>query len=108
MTVGAYATEALRSRLVRVSTVNSYMDTIKQLDLVDFPLANLSAQVLHQRLLLVTNPNTHRKHVVALRSIFREMPWIKTFKIPRAVPRVYAPPPEETLRFVLMLSESPR
>ncbi|WP_231126430.1 tyrosine-type recombinase/integrase [Motilibacter aurantiacus] len=67
-------------------------------------MEDLTLQLLHTRLLAVTNQNTRRKYTVALRSLFRDQPWIGSLKIPKASPRVYDLPDEDSLRFALMLS----
>lgn len=103
-TVGSYATTALATRLVRKSTLDSYLQTLRLLGLWHLPMEALTLQSVHTRLLEVTNTNTRRKYTVALRSVFRDLPWAKELKIPKASPRVYDLPDEDTLRFALMLT----
>lgn len=100
-TVGEFALMTLRSRLLRPSTVQSYIQSLRLLGLWDLAVAELTPQVLHTSLLVVPNLNTRRKYVVALRSVFREEPWIRQFRIPKASPRIYHLPDEDTLRFTL-------
>ncbi|TNM61552.1 site-specific recombinase [Streptomyces sp. NP160] len=64
---------------------------------------DFTPQLLHRTLLSVTNPNSRRKHIIALRSLFSDIDWIKQFRIPKATARVYDLPSEETLRFTLAL-----
>lgn len=102
--IGTYAMTTLSSRLLRSTTIKSYQDTLTQLALWDVPLSNLSLQLIFNRLMEVPNLNTRRKHTVACKSMFKDYEWSKQLKIPRAVPRVYDLPDEDTLRFALMLS----
>lgn len=104
-TIGEFALTTLATRLVRQSTLSSYLQTLRHLALWDEPMEGLTVQTLYMRLQTVPNINTQRKHAVALRSIFRDaLPGIKAIKIPKAVPRVYDLPEEQTLRFILMMS----
>lgn len=102
-TVGEYTLQILASRQLRKTTVVSYLKTIQQLDLMETPLEDVTLQFLFEKLLAITSTNTRRKHIVALRSIFRDYPWASQLKIPKSVPRVYNLPDEEILRFTLML-----
>lgn len=100
-TIGDFALSTLASRLLRQSTLQSYLQSLRLMHLWDEPLDNLSLQLLYQRLLLVPNLNTRRKYTVAQRSIFQEQPWIRQLRIPKASPRIYHLPSEEALRFTL-------
>ncbi|WP_338399701.1 site-specific integrase, partial [Streptomyces turgidiscabies] len=103
--IGEFASSTLANRMVRQSTVRSYMQALRLLGLHETPMSALSLQLLFSTLETVTNINTRRKYTVALRAIFRdELPGIKGLKIPKAVPREYDLPTEETLRFILMMS----
>lgn len=93
----------LSTRFLRQSTVASYLDTLHQLSLDDVAVCDLTLSLLNDALARITSPNTRRKHVVALRSMFREEPWIRRFVIENAVPRVYDLPSEADLRLALML-----
>ncbi|MCX4577956.1 site-specific integrase [Streptomyces sp. NBC_01571] len=105
MTIGEFASHALSTRLVRQSTLDSYHQTIRLLGITDVPMTEVTVQFLYLKLQGVTNINTRRKYTVALRSIFRDdIPNIKELRIPKAVPRHYDLPSEETLRFILMMS----
>jgi integrase len=64
-------------------------------------MTDLTLHLLYQRLLLVPNLNTRRKHTVVLRSVFQDQPWIRQLRIPKASPRVYHLPTEDALRFTL-------
>jgi integrase len=104
ITVGEHALNTLGSRLVRQSTVASYLQTLRHLHLEDLQRSDVTLTLLWNRLLAIANMNTRRKHVVALRSIFRDEPWIRELRIPRSTPRVYDLPDEDSLRFAMMLS----
>lgn len=101
--IGDFATVTLCNRLLRQSTLDSYLQTIKLLGLWDEPVESLSLQRCYALLLDVPNINTRRKYTIALRAIFSDFAWSKQLKIPRASARVYDLPDEQTLRFVLML-----
>ncbi|MEU3599900.1 tyrosine-type recombinase/integrase [Streptomyces sp. NPDC006798] len=104
-TVRQFATITLSERLLRKSTADSYMQTIRHLGMDETPMEDVSLRFLHERLLTVTNVNTKRKHTVALRSIFRDyLPNIKELKIGKSVPRVYDFPTEEVMRSVIEAS----
>ncbi|MFD8618254.1 tyrosine-type recombinase/integrase [Streptomyces sp. NPDC059513] len=104
-TVRDFAAVTLSERLLRKSTAHSYMQTIRHLGMDDVPVEEVTVQYLYSRLLTVTNPNTQRKHTVALRAIFRDsLPGIKELKISKSIPRVYAFPPEEDIRRVIEAS----
>lgn len=100
-TIGDFASLTLASRLLRQSTLRSYLKSLEHMGLWDVPMADLSLQLLYQRLLLVPNLNTRRKYTVVLRSIFKDEPWIGQLRIPKASPRIYHLPDEDTLRFTL-------
>lgn len=95
--------EDLDQRMLRPSTVFSYLQTLRQLRLEDVPTSDLTPRLLYDALTLVTTPNTRRKHVIAVRSMFRDQPWIRDFAIERSVPRVYDLPSESDLRLALVL-----
>lgn len=102
-TVGEFTLMTLSSRLLRKTTRDSYIQTVRHLGLWEEPLESITLGRLFEVLLSVPNSNTRRKHTVALRSLFREEPWAKDLKIPKASPRIYHLPDEQTLRFTLML-----
>src|SRR4051812_23155593 len=101
--IGEFAISTLSSRMLRQSTLDSYLQAIRLLGLWNEPRDSLSVQMLYQRLIEVPNVNTRRKYTVALRSIFRELAMIHSLRIPKSVPRVYKLPDEEMLRFALAL-----
>lgn len=104
-TVREFATITLSERLLRKSTADSYMQTIRHLGMDDVPVEEVSLQYLFGRLLTITNVNTKRKHTVALRSLFRDViPNIKDLKITKSVPRVYDFPSEEDMRRVIEMT----
>jgi hypothetical protein len=85
-TIGDFASLTLASRLLRQSTLRSYLKSLEHMGLWDVPMTDLSLQLLYQRLLLVPNLNTRRKYTVVLRSIFKDEPWIGQLRIPKASP----------------------
>lgn len=101
--IGDFAVATLSSRLIRHSTLESYLQAIRLLGLWDEPLDSMSVQMLYQKLIDVPNVNTRRKYTVALRSIFRDFAEARALRIPKSVPRIYELPSEDTLRFVLAL-----
>lgn len=96
-------TADLDRRMLRQSTVFSYLQTLRQLGLEDLPTSALTPRLLFDALTRVTTPNTRRKHVVALRSMFREQAWIREFGIDPSVPRIYDLPSETDIRLALVL-----
>jgi len=103
-TIGSFTSVTLRSRLLRQSTAASYLQSVRHLGLSEVPMERLSLGLLWEALETVPNRNTRRKHVIALRSIFRAEPWIKELRIPKSTARVYDLPDEDSIRFALMLS----
>lgn len=104
-TVKEFATATLRDRLIRESTLRSYMQSLWLLKLDDVPMGDVTLSLLYRSLLEITNMNTRRKHTVVLRSVFRDVvPNLKELKIPKASAKVYHLPTEGELRFVLMMS----
>jgi integrase len=101
ITIGEHALNTLGTRLLRQSTLQSYLQSLRHLHLWDEPLDSVSLQMLYQRLLLVPNLNTRRKHTVVLRSVFKDLPGIRELRIPKPSPRIYHLPDEATLRFTL-------
>lgn len=102
-TIGDFVSAELSTRLLRQSTLQSYIQTIRLLKIWDEPLESVSLQTLYERLLSISNINTRRKTAIALRSIFKDQPWIKQIRIPQSSPRIYHLPDEQTLRFALVL-----
>ncbi len=103
-TIGEFALVTLRNRLLRESTLHSYLQTVRHLGLVEVPMVELSLSLLWQALESVPNQNTRRKHIIALRSVFKDEPWIRSLRIPKSSARVYDLPDTDTLRLALMLS----
>lgn len=104
-TVRDFAAITLRERLLRKSTADSYMQTVRHLGIEEDVMEDISLLYLHKRLLTIVNVNTKRKHTVALRSLFRDVvPGIKELKISKSVPRVYDFPTEEDMRRVIEMT----
>ncbi|MBQ1045329.1 tyrosine-type recombinase/integrase [Micromonospora sp. C72] len=78
------ALERLEERAIKESTYRSYLKTIRLLNLEDFPYEKLTPRILNQRLSMVLNSNTRRKHCINLRaSLGIKLP------TPRATPKEY-------------------
>jgi integrase len=104
-TVKEFATATLRDRLIRESTSRSYMQTLWLLRLDHLPMSEISLAQLYRSLADITNMNSRRKHIVALRAVFRDVvPNLRELKIPKALAKVYQLPTEAELRFTLMMS----
>lgn len=82
---------------LRQSTVISYERLLGRLDLLASEVSDVSQADVLDALWSIDNPNTRRAAVIALRSVFG---W--AIKIPRAIPRRYDLPDEDTLRVALM------
>lgn len=83
-------------RQLRRSTVLSYMTLMKKLGVLE---VDPTEEDVLRAIWAIDNPNTRRAAVIAVRSIFG---W--DIKIPKAVPRRYVLPSEDTLRMALMMS----
>ena len=83
-------------RDLRRSTMLSYLRLLDGLGVLD---CDPSKEEVLERIWAVENPNTRRATVIAVRSVFG---W--PIKIPKAVPRRYDLPSEDTLRIALMTS----
>lgn len=83
-------------RDLRRSTMLSYRRLLDGLGLLD---CDPSKEEVLERIWAIENPNTRRATVIAVRSVFG---W--RIKIPKAVPRRYDLPSEDTLRLALMTS----
>lgn len=86
-------------RGLRQSTVLGYERLFRRLGMLDAPLDSITMEQAVEALWTIDNPNTRRSAVIALRSVFG---W--NIKIPKAIPRRYELPDEDSLRFALMLS----
>ncbi|MDQ0793546.1 tyrosine-type recombinase/integrase [Streptomyces sp. B1I3] len=97
-TVREFAAITLSARLLRKSTADSYMQTVRHLGMDEVLVEEVTVQFLYQKLLTIVNVNTKRKHTVALRTLFRDvLPDIKDLKICKSVPRVYDFPTKEEM-----------
>lgn len=103
-TAKQYAIERLAELTLRKSTVDSYLSTLRALGIDEQPVESLNAEEVRRRLFEVVNYNTRRKHAIALRSMFKGLPWIKDIKLTKGRARVYNLPDEPTLRLALMMS----
>lgn len=82
---------------LRQSTMYSYERLLTQLGVID--MDDPSQETVLSGLYAIDNPNTRRAAVIAIRSVFG---W--KVKIPKAIPRRYVLPDEDTLRLALMTS----
>ncbi|WP_051247126.1 tyrosine-type recombinase/integrase [Nocardioides halotolerans] len=97
MTVHEQLLAIALERGLRQSTVISYERLLKRLGLLSMNVSDVLQSDVTERLWTIDNPNTRRAAVIALRSVFG---W--SIKIPRAIPRRYDLPDEDTLRLALM------
>jgi integrase len=81
---------------IRRSTLLSYLRLLGKLGILD---SDPTKEEVLSALWTIDNPNTRRAAVIAVRSVFG---W--DIKIPKAVPRRYDLPSEDTLRLALMTS----
>ncbi|WP_460790558.1 hypothetical protein [Nocardioides maradonensis] len=88
--------ETALERGLRRSTMLSYRRLLDGLGILD---TDPSKEDVLERIWSIENPNIRRATVIAVRSVFG---W--SIKIPRAVPRRYDLPSEDTLRLALMTS----
>lgn len=86
-------------RGLRQSTVISYETLLTRIGVIDLPTTEVRQEQVLERLWALDSPNTRRSTVVALRSV---LGW--SLRIPKAVPRRYTLPDEDTLRVALMTS----
>jgi len=84
---------------LRRSTLLSYERLLRGLGVLDLDVSQVTKDDLLERLWGLENPNTRRATVIALRSVLGLQ-----IKIPKAVPRRYTLPDEDTLRLALMTS----
>jgi integrase len=86
-------------RGLRESTVRSYEVLLRRLDILDLEAHEVGRDEALAALWTIDNPNTRRATVVALRAVLGLQ-----IKIPKAIPRRYDLPDEDTLRLALMTS----
>lgn len=86
-------------RGLRQSTVLSYERLLRRVGVLDLDTAQVTSEGVSERLWAIDSPNTRRSVVVALRAVCGLQ-----IRIPRAVPRRYDLPDEDTLRLALMTS----
>jgi integrase len=91
--------EVALERDLKPSTRLQYIRCMKQLGILEEPLASVTSELLNERLWAIVNPNTRRGCAAAARSVTG----IKV-RIGKAVPRRYDLPSEADLRFALMTS----
>ena len=97
MTVHEHLHSIALERGLRQSTAISYERLLRRLGLLSLEVSDVVQSDVSERLWTIDNPNTRRAAVIALRSVFG---W--SIKIPRAIPRRYDLPDEDTLRLALM------
>ncbi len=97
MTVREQLYAVAMERGLRQSTLLSYERLLTQAGLIDE--VDPSQELVLERVWTLDNPNTRRACVIAVRSVLGYK-----LRIPRAVPRRYSLPDEDTLRLALMTS----
>ena len=98
-TVSQHLATIALERGLRQSTVLGYERLLRRMNLLDASLSDVDQSAALEGLWLIDNPNTRRSAVIMLRAVFG---W--KVKIPKAVPRRYELPSEDTLRLALMCS----
>lgn len=98
-TVGERLTSEALDRGLRRSTVLSYRRLLRQAGLHDLPISEATPEAVQEALWTIDNPNTRRAAIIACRTALG-----MRIKIPRALPRRYNLPDEDTLRLALMTS----
>jgi integrase len=86
-------------RNLRRSTMLSYQRLLNQVGLLDQEVGSVTREGALEALWRLENPNTRRSTCIALRAVLG-----LSLPIPRAVPRRYVLPSEDTLRLALMQS----
>jgi integrase len=94
--------KVLVTKDIRPSTWRSYLASLRPF--YELNMDTLTVSDLNEVLLTMTNQNTRRKTVIALKANL-DHPAVKALRIPTEVPRDYDLPDEGTLRFALMLSK---
>jgi integrase len=93
------AQQALVTKDVRPGTRRQYLISLKPFN--DLDPDTLTVSHLNEILLGMTNQNTRRKCIIALRALV-DHPAVKALRVPAAIPRDYDLPEESTLRLALM------
>ena len=86
-------------RGLRDTTIRSYETLLRRLDLLEREVSSVTREELLEAVWTLSNVNTRRATVIAMRSVFG-IP----LKIPKGIPRRYDLPDEDTLRLALMTS----
>ncbi len=89
----------LNSRAIKESTYKNYLGTLRQLDLEDVPIEDVSVAFLTRRLQRVLMPGTRRKHAINLRACLGV-----SIPCPRATQKVYDLPELEAIHQALAQS----
>ena len=86
-------------RDLRKSTVIEYKRCLTRVGVLDREVGDVDLEVVTEALWNINNPNTRRCTAIALRAVLG-LP----IRIPKAIPRTYNLPDEDTLRLALMTS----
>lgn len=86
-------------RDLRKSTVIEYKRCLNRLGILDREVGEVGLEAVSEALWDISNPNTRRNTAIALRAVLG-----LSVRIPKAVPRRYNLPDEDTLRLALMTS----
>lgn len=87
-------------RGLRRTTFLSYERLLSRVVSLDEPVADVSQDAVLTALWQIDNPNVRRSAVVAVRAVLGFQ-----IKVPKAIPRRYVLPDEDTLRLALMTSK---
>jgi integrase len=91
--------EVALERSLRVTTVKSYERLLGRIHLLTRQVHDVTKEECLSLVWEISNPNSRRSTVVAIRAVLG-----LDLKIPRAVPRRYELPSEDTLRMALMMT----
>ena len=95
----ASVTAAMALKNIRPTTRRSYLVALAPF--LDLDLEDLNVPDLTDALLAISNQNSRRKAVIALKSCV-DHPAVRVLRVPAAIPRDYNLPDETTLRLALM------
>jgi hypothetical protein len=92
-------TSALALKDIRPSTRRGYLTALRPF--LDLDVDSLPVTDLNERLLAISNQNSRRQAVIALKACV-DHPAVGVLRVPAAVPRDYDLPDETTIRLALL------
>ncbi len=92
-------TSTLALKDIRPSTRRGYLTALRPF--LDLDIDGLTVTDLNERLLAISNQNSRRKAVIALKACV-DHPAVRVLRVPAAVPRDYDLPDETTIRLALL------